>query len=105
MSPLDRFRAPSKQLVPAWILCCAVAAATMACVSIIVGWQLRLSDLEGSSPRPPAARSVLFELDLVDLDPLQKIITLDWWIIGDDCNDSGAVQNASCSIVDIYVNP
>jgi hypothetical protein len=74
----------------------------MACISIVVGWDLRLSDLEGSSPLPSAARSVLFELDLVALDPLQNIITLDWWIIGDDCNDSGA---ASCSVVDIYVNP
>ena len=78
----------------------------MACVSILVGCELRYLDLEGSSPRPSAARSVLFELDLVTLDPLQNIITLDWWIIGDDCNaTSGAAQDASCSVVNIYVNP
>ncbi|KAI9458622.1 hypothetical protein BJY52DRAFT_414951 [Lactarius psammicola] len=90
-----------KKLVPAWILCCIVAAATVVCVSIVVGWQLRISDLEGSFPRPSAARSVLFELDLVGLDPLQNIITLDWWIIGDDCNGS----SAPCPAVNIYVNP
>jgi len=43
------------------------------------------------------------------VDPLQNTITLEWWVIGDDCNDSGATvstsQNTSCSIVNIYVNP
>jgi hypothetical protein len=81
----------------------------MVCVSIVVGWQLRIADLEGSSLRPPAARNVLFELDLVAVDSLQNIITLDWWIVGDDCNGSGVAvstaQNASCSVVNIYVNP
>jgi len=104
MPLLDNLRTPltsKRKLVPAWILCCAVAAATVVCVSIVVGWQLRISDLEGSSPRPSAARSVLFELDLVGLDPLQNIITLGWRIIGDDCNDSGA----ACPVVNIYVNP
>jgi hypothetical protein len=78
-------------------------------VSIVAGWNLQISDLEGSSLRPSTVRNVLFELDLVAVDPLQNIITLDWWIIGDDCNDNGTAvrtaQNTSCSIVNIYVNP
>jgi hypothetical protein len=98
-----------KKLVPSWVLCCAIVAATVVCVSLVVGWQLRVPDLEGSSLRPSAARNVLFELDLVAVDSLQNTITLDWWIIGDDCNDSGVAvttaQNASCSVVNIYVNP
>lgn len=103
MPPSDSVRTftNKKKLVPAWILCCAIVAATMVCVSIIVGWQLRISDLDGSSPRPSAARNILFELNLVGVDPLQNIVTLDWWIIGDDCNDSGA----ACPAVNIYVNP
>ncbi|KAH9171316.1 hypothetical protein EDB89DRAFT_1118562 [Lactarius sanguifluus] len=103
MPPLDSFRTLTnkKKLVPPWILCCAIVAATVVCVSIIVGWQLRIPDLEGSSARPPAARNILFELNLVGVDPLQNIIALDWRIIGDDCNDSGA----ACPAVNIYVNP
>ncbi|KAH9061058.1 hypothetical protein EDB87DRAFT_1576442 [Lactarius vividus] len=104
MPPLDSIRTLTnrkKVVVPAWILCCAIAAATVVCVSVIVGWRLRISDLDGSSPRPSAARNILFELNLVGVDPLQNIITLDWWIIGDDCNDSGA----ACPAVNIYVNP
>jgi hypothetical protein len=96
-----------RRLVPSWILCCAIVAATVVFVSIIVGWQLRIPDLslKGSSLRPSAARSVLFELDLVAVDPLQNVITLDWWIIGDDCKEGTAVGNASCSVVNIFVNP
>ncbi|KAH8987878.1 hypothetical protein EDB92DRAFT_1817802 [Lactarius akahatsu] len=103
MPLLDNLRTltSKNKLVPAWILCCAIAAATVVCVSIIVGWQLRISDLEGSSPRPSAARNILFELYLVGVDPLQNIITLDWWIIGDDCNNGGT----ACPAVNIYVNP
>ena len=109
MPPLASIRTltDKKKWVPSWILCCAVVAATVVCVSIVCGWELRIPDLEGSSLRPSAARNILFELDLVAVDPLQYIITLDWWIIGDDCNDSAAVstaQNASCSVVNIYVN-
>ena len=111
MPPFESVRTLTnkKKLVPSWILCCAAVAATVVCVSIILGWQLRIPDLEGSSLRPSAARNVLFELDLVAVDSLQNTITLDWWIIGDDCNDSGVAvttaQSASCSVVNIYVNP
>jgi hypothetical protein len=94
-----------RRLVPSWILCCAIVAATLVGVSTVVGWQLRIPDLKGSSLRPSAARSVLFELDLVAVDPLQNIITLDWWIIGDDCKEGTAVSNASCSVVNVFVNP
>ena len=83
----------------------------MICVSITIGWHLRVSDLVGSSPRPSAERSLLFALDLVAFDPLKNIVTLDWWIIGDDC-DPGAKSSAEsalsalpCPVVNIYVNP
>ena len=111
MPPFESVRTLTnkKKLVPSWILCCAAVAATIVCVSIIFGWQLRIPDLEGSSLRPSTTRNVLFELDLVAVDSLQNTITLDWWIIGDDCSDSGVAvttaQNASCSVVNIYVNP
>jgi hypothetical protein len=109
MPRLDGFRTNKNKLVPPWIICCAVVAVTVVCVCIVVGRRLCIPDLKGSSLRPSAARSVLFELDLVAVDPMQKILTLDWWIIGDDCNDSGSTvgtsQNTSCSIVNIYVNP
>ena len=94
--------------IPPWILCCLVAALTMLSVSVGVGWCLGVSDLKGSSPRPFAQRSVLFTLDLVALDPLQDIVTLDWWIVGDDCiasNASSAESALPCSVVNIYVNP
>ena len=94
--------------IPRWILCCLVAAATMISVSIGVGWHLGVSGLEGSSPRPSAQRSVVFTLDLVTLDPLQNIVTLDWWIVGDDCiasNASSAQPALTCPVVNIYVNP
>jgi hypothetical protein len=75
------------------------------------GWHLRVSDLVGSSPRPSTARSLLFALDLVAFDPLKNILTLDWWIIGDDCDpgptssaDSGLSALAS-PVLNIYVNP
>ena len=87
-----------------WILCCLVAAVTMVCFSITIGWRLGVSDLEGSSPRPSAARSVLFTLDVVALDPLQNIVTLDWRILADDCV-AGPVPSAECPVVNIYVNP
>ncbi|KAF8267537.1 hypothetical protein EI94DRAFT_1801542 [Lactarius quietus] len=109
MHRMDSVRTLSekKKLVPSWILCCAVVAAIVVSVSIIVGWQLRIPEVEGSSLRPSASRNVLFELDLVAVDPLQNVITLDWWIIGDDCGDGvvGTAQNASRSVVNIYVNP
>ena len=95
-------------LIPPWILCCLVVAAILIPVSIGVGWHLGVSELEGSSPRPSAQRSVLFTLDLVGLDPLQNIITLDWWIVGDDCipsNSSSAESTLPCPVVNIYVNP
>jgi len=87
-----------------WILCCLVAAVTMVCFSITIGWRLGVSDLEGSSPRPSAARSVLFTLDVVALDPLQNIVTLDWRILADDCV-AGPIPSAECPVVNIYVNP
>ena len=80
----------------------------MLSVSIGVGWYLGVSDLNGSSPRPSAQRNVLFTLDLVALDPLQDIVTLDWWIVGDDCITSDASSTEAalpCPVVDIYVNP
>ena len=49
-----------------------------------------------------------FTLDLVDFDPLLNIVTLDWWIIGDDCiasNASSAESALPCPVVNIYVNP
>ncbi|KAI0250613.1 hypothetical protein BJV78DRAFT_542229 [Lactifluus subvellereus] len=94
--------------MPSWILCCLAAASIMTCVSIIIGWSLRVSDLEGSFPRPPATRSILFELGLISLDPLQNVVTVDWRIIGDDCIGSTAgnsTQIPACPVVDIYVNP
>ena len=99
---------PWRGAIPRWILCCLVAAATMISVSIGVGWHLGVSDLKGSSPRPSTQRSVLFTLDLVALDPLQNIVTLDWWILGDDCiaNNAPSTQPAlPCPVVNIYVNP
>lgn len=93
---------------PSWILCCLVAAAAMISVSIGVGWHLGVSGLKGSSPRPSAQRSVLFTLDLVAFDPLQNIVTLDWWVVGDDCiasNASSAQPALPCPVVNIYVNP
>jgi hypothetical protein len=98
----------ARGIIPPWILCCLVAALTMLSVSIGVGCYLGVSDLDGSSPRPSAQRSVRFTLDLVALDPLQDIVTLDWWIVGDDCIASDASSNAPappCPVVDIYVNP
>ena len=98
-----------KRPIPSWILCCLAAASIMTCISISVGWCLRVSDLEGSFPRPPAARSIWFELDLISLDPLQNVVTLEWRIIGDDCiggtAGSSSTQTPACSVVDIYVNP
>jgi len=95
--------------IPPWILCCLVAAATMLSVSIGVGWCLGVSDVKGSSPRPTAQRNVLFTIDLIALDPLQNIVTLDWWIVGDDCIASNASSAESaalpCPVVNIYVNP
>src|SRR5579863_6721221 len=97
-----------KSLIQSWILSCLLAAATMICISISIGWQLRASDLEGSSPRPSAARSVLLTLAFVAFDPLTNIVTLDWWIIGDDCV-IGAASNPEptpqCPVVNIFVNP
>ncbi len=75
----------------------------MVCFSITIGWRLGVSDLEGSSPRPSAARSVLFTLDVVALDPLQNIVTLDWRILEDDCV-AGPFPGAECPVVNIYVN-
>jgi len=95
-------------LIPPWILCCLVVAVTMLSVSIGVGWFLAVSDLKGSSPRPSTQRSILFAFDLVALDPLQNIVTLDGWIIGDDCiasNASSAESALPCPVVNIYVNP
>ena len=91
-----------------WILCCLVVAATVLLVSIGFGWRLGVSELKGSSLRPSAQRSVLLTLDLVYLDPLLNIVTLDWWIIGDDCisnNPSSAESTIPCPVVNIYVNP
>lgn len=91
-----------------WALCSFVAVATIACVSLTIGWHLHMSDLEGSSPRPSMARSISFTLDLVAFDPLQDTATLDWWIIEDNCTDSvaaGAAPASLCSVVNIYVNP
>ncbi|KAI0287507.1 hypothetical protein BC826DRAFT_43268 [Russula brevipes] len=93
-----------KSLMQPWIAWCLVAAATMTCVSITIGWRLGVSDVRGSSPRPPAARNVLFTLALIALDPLQRTVTLDWWIIGDDCTD-GADASSICPVVNIFVNP
>ena len=93
---------------PPWILCCLVVATTVLLVSIGVGWHLGVPELKGSSPRPSAQRSVLFTLDLVYFDPLLNIVTLDWWIIGDDCisnNSSSAESTLPCPVVNIYVNP
>ena len=108
MPLLDGFRTNKNKSIPPWILCCAVVAATVVCVCVVVGLRLCIPNLKGSSLRPSAARSVSFELDLITVDPMQQILTLDWWIIGDDCNDSGSTvgtsQNTSCSIVNIYVN-
>jgi hypothetical protein len=98
-----------QDLVPPWILCCLAAAATMLSVSIGVGWYLGVSELKGSSPRPSAQRNVLFTLNLVAFDPLQDVVTLDWWIVGDDCiasNDASSAESAlPCPVVNIYVNP
>jgi len=94
--------------IPPWIRYCLVAAAIMISVSIGVGWHLGVSGLKGSSPRPSVQRSVLFTLDLVALDPLQNIVTLDWWIVGDDCvasNASSTQPALPCPVVNIYVNP
>jgi hypothetical protein len=80
----------------------------MVCVSIIIGLHLGVSDLAGSTSRPPAARSIWFELALVSLDPLKNVVTLDWWIVGDDCIDNAAAsstQALACPVVNIYVNP
>jgi hypothetical protein len=97
-----------KSLIQSWILPCLLASATMICVSITIGWQLSVLGLEGSSPRPSAARSVLFTLDLVAFDPLKNIVTLDWWIIGDDCV-AGTTPNPElalqCPVVNIFANP
>ncbi|KAI9509012.1 hypothetical protein F5148DRAFT_1283352 [Russula earlei] len=91
-----------------WIVWCLLAAATMTLVSITVGWYMGTLDLKGSSPRPTAARNVLFTLDLVSLDPVQNTVTFDWWIVSDDCADLAAESTApvpQCPVVDIYVNP
>jgi hypothetical protein len=90
-----------------WVMWCLLAAATMAFGSITMGWHLGVSDLEGSSPRPAAARSVLFTVDLVALDPLQNTVTFDWWITGDDCAAAGTAPPppGQCPLVNIYVNP
>jgi hypothetical protein len=90
-----------------WILSCLLAAATIFCISISIGWQLSVSDLEGSSPRPAVARSVLFTLDLVAFDPLKNIVTIDWWIIGDDCvaANPSPESGLQCPVVNIFVNP
>jgi hypothetical protein len=99
-----------KYLMHSWILSCLLAAAAMFCISIGIGWQLSVPDLKGSSPRPAVARSVLFTLDLVAFDPLENIVTIDWWIIGDDCV-AGTAPNPDpesglqCPIVNIFVNP
>jgi hypothetical protein len=87
-----------------------LAAAIMICISISIGWQLSVSDLEGSSPRPAVARSILFTLDLVAFDPLENIVTVDWWIVGDDCVAGAApnpnpVSGSQCPVVNIFVNP
>ena len=97
-----------RSLIPPWILCCLAVAAIMAPVSIGVGWHLGVSELKGSSPRPSTHRNMLFTLDLVDFDPLLNIVTLDWWIVGDDCipsNASSAESTLPCPVVNIYVNP
>ena len=76
-------------------------------VSIGVGWCLGVSDLKGSSPRPTTQRNVPFILDLITLDPLQNNVTLDWWVVGDDCiagNASNAESALPCPVVNIYVN-
>jgi len=113
MTLSDRLHSFSSKnsLTQSWILSCLLAAATMICASITIGWHLRVSDLVGSSPRPSTARSLLFALDLVAFDPLKNIVTLDWWIIGDDC-DPGTTSSAEsdlsalpCPVVNIYVNP
>ena len=95
-------------LLQSWILSCLIAAATVICVSITIGCQLKVSDLKGSSPRPSAARSIWFTLDLVAFDPLQNIVTLDWWIIGDDCVAGAGPKPESglqCPMVNMFVNP
>jgi|SRR5712671_3378003 len=93
------------QVSQSWVVWCLLAAAAMAFGSIIIGRYTSISDLEGSSPRPTAARSVLVTANLVALDPLQNTVMLDWWIIGDDCTAAGTAPPPQCPVVNIYVNP
>ncbi|KAI0059256.1 hypothetical protein BV25DRAFT_1161814 [Artomyces pyxidatus] len=94
-----------------WIAFCIVVLSAATCIGVIVGWTLRTRLLRGAPTSIFSGRVVGLEMDLIAVDPLASVITLDWTINDDTCiyNSQGQLRSRdhiiACPIVNVYFDP
>ena len=99
-------QAPIDRKVPSWIGCCIALVVIAPLASVMVGLHLHARDFQYIPDTNLAplfnGRTVLMELVLLSADPLAKVMTMDWTIVGEENSACSPNNLEACTDIDIY---
>jgi len=89
-----------------WIGCCFGFMVIAPFVSVMIGLHLHARGFEYIPDTNLAplfnGRTVLMELVLLSADPLARVMTMDWTIVGEENSACSPNNLGACSDIDIY---
>ena len=99
-APMHRYK------VRLWIACCIGFVVFAPLVSAMIGLHLHARDFQYIPDTNLAplfnGRTVLMELVLLSADPLPRVMTMDWTIIGEENSACSPNNLEACTDIDIY---
>ncbi|KAI0044326.1 hypothetical protein FA95DRAFT_1597486 [Auriscalpium vulgare] len=97
-----------------WVLRSTFILVVFIILGIVIGWEFRTKTFHGNfsaNPITPGGRVLSLSLDVVSVDPIARVVTLDWSILDDSCITSSyntgdpLPSDSDCPLVNIYVDP
>ncbi|KAF9471882.1 hypothetical protein BDN70DRAFT_938614 [Pholiota conissans] len=88
-----------------WIGSCVAFVAVCPVISVLIGLNLHARDLffvPSPEPTPYVGRQVLMDIALINMDPMEQTMTLDWTFVGEETSPCSATNLTGCTNINIF---